>query len=462
MTEAAEKLAWEFANEGGAWSCLHGPRNFATLLAQKTRNANRTGAIAVINDFARDQGFPPPINLEAYVDFLKTEKPVEQPAPAPIVLRSFFPYAPQDLKPRDWAIKNVLLRDHVTHFFGPGGVAKSLFTLNVALACALAEERLGMKPDRRIKVLVLNAEDTFDEMLLRFAAMGVDAERMKLLDGWIKTFDRADYFLVQLNEKGFPERTPFFQELLQLIKAEGIGLLILDPLVSMSRGLGENDAIMQEVASAYRDLARRCHIPVLSVHHFKKSGESGDQNAGRGSSTLAAAARVILTFTKMSKEQAAKLLSESERDDAWRYFQVVGAKSNYGPLGAPQWFKTTGVKLDCGEEVAIVEQADIGGNVEISIQETQWFGDFLDVIKKGRANGGRYVIQGPTDTMALTILTNNYGLAQADAKAAIESLLKAGVLANTEYMKADRHKGFGLEVKQRPEQGEGSTDDLPF
>jgi len=54
------------------------------------------------------------------------------------------------------------------------------------------------------------------------------------------------------------------------------------------------------------------------------------------------------------------------------------------------------------------------------------------------------------------MLTRNYDIAKGRAKQIIKNLTKANVISITEYRKANRHKGVGYVVKDRPA---GTNDD---
>src|SRR6266851_825094 len=139
---ANEKLPRTFVkNDDGTWSCENGPSNAVSYYAKKLRKVKTVGElIELIKKDAADRDLPEPVNVEAFVNGMREAQREarggqQQAAPVAIIVRSLHPINEADLKPHDWLIKNMLLRGQVSHYFGPGGTAKSLFSLAIATAC---------------------------------------------------------------------------------------------------------------------------------------------------------------------------------------------------------------------------------------------------------------------------------------------------------------------------------------
>ncbi len=121
------------------------------------------------------------------------------------------------------------------------------------------------------------------------------------------------YLVVSEEAGGRPKRTQLFHHLTKVCQEREIALLIVDPLVEIHGGLDENSNVdMKEVAVALRDLARRCNMAVCAIHHNRKSAAAGDQDGARGASALVNAARVVLTMTPMSQDEAEAMLPGRE------------------------------------------------------------------------------------------------------------------------------------------------------
>jgi RecA-family ATPase len=365
-----------------------------------------------------------------------------------------------DVPKRPWQIPGLTLRGQLTLAYGRGGTAKSLWTVTLAVATALGIEILGYKPDKPAKVLMINVEDDVDEMLRRNWAcrcmLNCSDKEMQYLTDRILTIVRTNYSLVERNEQGVIGKTPFYAELLKICLDNDIGLMVLDPLVSLSRGLDENSAEMQELLDAVRELARDLKIPIIAVHHTSKSGVGGDQNAGRGSSVMSALARTVVTHETMGDKDGE--LFKVPAKDRWQYICVKVAKSNHGSRSGERWFKTVPVTMPSGELVAALEAVTFEHK---SVLDEKWLPAFLTKVEAGRG-GNRYPTSGPDKYRANQILIDEHGLAPHAAKTAIEELIAEGVLKVRKYTKTGANRGEveGLFVLNWPEKG--GSNDLPM
>jgi hypothetical protein len=380
---------------------------------------------------------------------------------APTTVTSLWPEGfAGDVPKRDWQIPGLTLRGQLTLDYGRGGSAKSLWTVLLAMASALGKECLGYKPDKPVKVLMINVEDDVDEQRRRNWAcrqtLNCSDKEMQYLTDRILTIVRTNYSLVSRNEQGVIGKTPFYAELLKICLDNDIGLMVFDPLVSLSRGLDENSAEMQELLDAVRELARDLKIPIIAVHHTSKSGVGGDQNAGRGSSVMSALARTVVTHETMSEKDGA--LFKVPAKDLWQYICVKVAKSNHGSRSGERWFKTVPVTMPSGELVAALEAVTFEHK---SVLDAKWLDAFLTKVEAGRG-GNRYPVEGPVKYRANQVLIDEHGLAPHAAEAAIKELIAEGVLEVREYNKTggDRHPAKGLFILNRPEKG--GSDGLPM
>ena len=72
------------------------------------------------------------------------------------------PFDPLTLPRRPWVVPNLACRNVVTLVAGPGGVAKSTWTLQVAVATVTGRSDIcGFVVPKRARVLVWNQEDDF-------------------------------------------------------------------------------------------------------------------------------------------------------------------------------------------------------------------------------------------------------------------------------------------------------------
>lgn len=357
----------------------------------------------------------------------------------------------KDLPRRPWVVPGLLMRRVVTIIAGHGGAGKSILTLTIALMGALGQKFADYAgPSEPLNVMIVNAEDSVDEMDLRLEAAlstfaGTPDELRRLASPRLHTVKRANYYLVGREGERIVETT-FCGALIDYIEKHNIGLLIFDPAISAHSGLDENHSEMQALIDKFRSIANACDIPVALVHHFRKSGVAGDANSARGSSTMVDASRNVITVDSMSEKEASAMLGDPE--ERMRYFSVSHGKSNYALKSLRQWFRIDSVTLANGENAPRIAVAEFGGNG--GTLDPNDLASFLDEIDAGLPNGDRYTTSGKDDHRLDALLMRKYAIPKARAKQIIENLIKANIIALTQYKKANRHKGVGYVVTERP------------
>lgn len=242
---------------------------------------------------------------------------------------------PDDLAPAPVLVPSLLIDGFVTVLGGRGGVGKSLFQLHVAVGVALGAPFLGYEPKEARKVLLINPEDDLREKQHRLWAvcrqMGVDPV---VLNDKLFTIavPRTELFEAKFDDKGHRSigPTPFCNELQDLIKSQGIGLVMVDPMAELHLGIDENNNTdMKELMIGIRKIAASHGISMLVAHHTRKgaSAEGAEQDAFRGAGAIINAARIGVLMEPMGTDMADKLLPKNaNRRD---YVIVTDAKTNY-------------------------------------------------------------------------------------------------------------------------------------
>lgn len=272
--------------------------------------------------------------------------------PAPLEFHDVFPIDIGEVAPRDWIIPGLTMRRHLSVLVAPGGSGKSQFTIHMAIATALGMSWGGWTPRSPQKVLMINAEDDYDELRRRYYAaaehMGIDPEalRGKIL---IPKFT-DDLVIAQTDPKTKAvHRTPLFDRLRQGIEANSIGQVIVDPFAETFIGDENSNSEIKWAAIAWRGLARMTNCSIYAVHHTKKhvAGMAGDADTSRGGSALVNTARVVSTLFTMTAEDAT-LLSIPE-DERHRYVRFDDAKANLTLVTSKaRWFEKIGVTINNG------------------------------------------------------------------------------------------------------------------
>lgn len=190
----------------------------------------------------------------------------------------------QPIPTREWLWEGWIPKRAVTALYGDGGTGKSLLAQQFMTAIATGRSFLGF-PVPRMKVLGVFCEDDDDELQRRQASINAaldvdfaDLENMR----WISRVG-ADNLLMTFLPDGRGEPTPFFWQLLDLAKGEGVQLVVIDTAADT---FGGNENIRPQVRMFINLLTRLAHEidgAVILLAHPSASGKAS--GSGDGGST---------------------------------------------------------------------------------------------------------------------------------------------------------------------------------
>jgi hypothetical protein len=288
----------------------------------------------------------------------------------------------EDILPTPWLIGRRIVRGYVNAIIAPGGAGKSTLTVADALSVAGGKPILGDRIWAKGAVWMYNLEDDAEEMKRRFYAASLhhglaDAETLNNIIISCGP-DHQKFILVRKiqNHNQIQEKT--VQAAIRFIKENGIVMFVGDPFVR-SHSVGENDnGDIDLVVQQWDRIAKETGCAVVLVHHTRKRGDgdlSGDMDLARGASAFVSAARSVVSFYRMSKEEAQQFglnVSEGEHLD---YLRLDNAKSNLAPPAKKaKWFRMVDVGLGNASGVyeedrrATIEPVDLegegGGKIE--------------------------------------------------------------------------------------------------
>jgi hypothetical protein len=311
-----------------------------------------------------EAGFKPG-DLWPIVEQLPEWSPEQMRSAAPAIEVEYaFPVTEKDIPPRDWEVPGLLMRKQVTVLVAPSGSGKSLLTIQLGLAFADGQPWANWRPRSKLRVLMVNSEDDIMEQRRRFAAAlrVMQVDRDGIADKVILADSSHGIIIAkfQSNTKTMVA-TPLLERLVETVKRHQVDWICVDPFAETFEG-EENNNELKWAAILWREVARRCNVAVILVHHTKKYAHdmAGDVDAARGASALIGVARIVSTLFGMSKTEAQVMnVTEEERHDYLRYDDAKANLNKKSPFA--KWFKKVSITLDNargdipGDEVGALE-----------------------------------------------------------------------------------------------------------
>ncbi len=272
---------------------------------------------------------------------------------------------PTTIPRRQWVLGRDLLRGTISGVVAGGGSAKSTYIASQALSLASGRDILGKRVwDGPKRVWLWNLEDPQDELdrMLSAASIhhriaGADCGDRLFVDSGL---EGQGLCTATENADGFRVIEPVYEALAAELRRRQIDVLTVDPFVS-SHQVSENDNVkIDAIAKRWARLAADCNCAVVLVHHTRKlAGQAVTAEASRGAVALINAARAVLVFNKMTKEEGERfgITDEAERR---LYVNVANDKANRAPASKADWYRVVGVPLgnggiEGGDSVAVVE-----------------------------------------------------------------------------------------------------------
>jgi hypothetical protein len=247
------------------------------------------------------------------------------------------------------------LRGYTHMLAAPGGSGKSLFTLQIAIMLATAMKWAGWQPAAPSRTLVINVEDDLHEQRRRLSAarhvMRPDREKLKTMVLLAEEPDSIVIARVDPITKAMVA-TPRAAELRELIIAQKIDVLVVDPFAETFEGDENSNSEVKWAMKVWRDdIARPTGCAVWLIHHTNKhsAGQAGSADVIRGAGALVNSTRISSTLFPMTKEDAKAL--GVDPDVRNRYVRFDDAKANQTLLsGTARWFEKESVSIGNGTD----------------------------------------------------------------------------------------------------------------
>lgn len=377
----------------------------------------------------------------------------------PVAISSPWDEPPEAIPAREWIIRGLMIRRHISILVAPGGSGKSLLSAQWAIALALGMSWAGWTPVEAQKVLLINAEDDGDEMRRRIHAackvMNVDPR--SLIGRLFLADDPRSIVVAKTTKDKIVTATPLADAIRKTVADNGIGVVVVDPFAETFEGDENSNSEVKWAAAIWRAVARETSCSVMLVHHTPKyaKGMAGDADAARGAGALVNSARIVSTLFTMTEEEAG--LFSLKPDEAHRYVRFDDAKANLTLMtGKARWFEKVSHELPNGDSVGVLKPWKPPGVFDgVSIETIT---GVLQTLDQGR-DGGKYLYNYNAGNV-VTAAWAGYPIMEATGcerdKAAkmLKEWADSGLLVKAEYTSENRHAKVGVRVDFSKRPGE--------
>lgn len=243
-----------------------------------------------------------------------------------------------------WAIEGLLPVAGSMVIFGKPGIGKSTFSLRLAMALSLGEEKfLNWKIINRQRTLFISLEMQHGELKEFFKDMNLSEEKQEDLQEWFHIWPIGH---------AYPFDTPDQQiEILKFIDLHKIELILIDSLsLSMYGAVTNDDDIKRLNSFLNEDVRKDRKCGYIFIHHPRKDGidtkKEKNLDDSFGSIYITANAQTVVILSQKSSsarlhvkmEKTRMSIGEKEFDierTPDRGFKVVGQLSSSEPSDPP-------------------------------------------------------------------------------------------------------------------------------
>jgi len=256
---------------------------------------------------------------------------------------------PAAIPRRQWLYGRHYVRKFISETVAPGAFGKSTLVITEALAIVTGRTLLGVTPDERVNVWYWNGEDPAEELQRRIVATALRYEIARTeIEGclFVDTGRETKIVIAEQTRAGAVIARPIVEAVIATIKANAIGLMIVDPFVASHRVVENDNPAIELVAATWAEIADVTGCAIELVHHARKTGGAEiTVEDGRGGSALLAKVRSARTLNGMTDEEAARAGVENRRS----YFRVENGKANLSPApDKADWYRLESFDLGNG------------------------------------------------------------------------------------------------------------------
>ena len=251
------------------------------------------------------------------------------------------------------------IKKYISVTASAGGIGKTSAIIVEALAIATGKPLLGIQVKEQTNVWIINLEDPISEMQMRtIAAMQhysltpEDVKGKLFMDGE----DTMQITLAAEGRDGLITNDTLLKFMVDKIKANNIGVIIIDPFVSAHLVNENNNGSIQAVVAMLRKMARDTNSSVQLVHHIRKTnGDDATIDSVRGAGSLIGAARAARVINRITPDDAMAL--GVDEHDALGIFAVDDGKANLAPPSDKRIYRRMlSVEIANGEHIGVATE----------------------------------------------------------------------------------------------------------
>lgn len=228
-------------------------------------------------------------------------------------------------EPIDWLVDDFIELGSVVIFSGAGGTGKTYAAIDLAVCVAIENHWLDFTV-HKTKVLIIDEQSGKKRLKRRLGRV----LRGHLVDK--SPLQRGDIQYTCLSLVDLRDDYEYLGLSKQIKDIQGVGLVIIDALIDISRGAEENSATeMQPVLQHLRIVAEDTGAAILVIHHTNKLKKS------RGSTVINDCVDLAILVDKNKSSSIIEFETDKVRDIAEMKFAAV---LNYNDVGQT-WLSPT-------------------------------------------------------------------------------------------------------------------------
>lgn len=224
-------------------------------------------------------------------------------------------------EPIKWLVEDMIPAGKPVVIAAMGDVGKSMLMLDLAVSVATGREdcALGGKISHNGTAVVITAEDDYQEVLRRIAAIDQDNRRLQFPEKLIivPLPDAGGPFQIVVARQGRPEVTKEYKHIeQQLLAIDDLAMVVFDPMQTFVAADITADATAgQFVCSLASELAAETKAAIIFTHHMRKGSKpietaADARDAIRGTTALVDGVRCVYALWQAPEKYAANACQE--------------------------------------------------------------------------------------------------------------------------------------------------------